>query len=181
MTTKEELVLQIKSAFENVTLENGIGVWEAQGIDDYADVKTILELKSKDERANWQNISYQDLITCASSLSFFDEKGMRFCLPQFLLFDLEAKEIFLNQNNDSPDVLFTLGYNLQEEYQKNRFSLFDKKQIQATISFIEYKRIEYIALKKQFAKEDEVNNIYANYEYLELNRTLHEWEQKLKE
>jgi hypothetical protein len=181
--TKEELVQQIKSAFEHVKLEDGIGLWEAQGIDDYADLATITALRNKDERNDWQKIPVQDLIACASSLSFFDGKGMRFCLPQFLLFDLDAKEIYRNQDNYSPDVIFTLGYNLHEEYQKNRFSLFNQPQIQAIIYYLDYKLIEYAAIKKQFVENDEPNadSIYVDYEYLELKRTMQEWEKKMDE
>jgi len=40
MNKKEILINQIKEAFSNVTLENGIGLNEAQGIDDYEDAQT---------------------------------------------------------------------------------------------------------------------------------------------
>ena len=86
--TKEKLKTKIRTAFKAVELEDGIGLWEAQGVDDYADKKTILKLREKDERKNWNNISYKELAICESSLSFFDAKGMRFYLPQFLIFDI---------------------------------------------------------------------------------------------
>ncbi len=43
--TTEELIKEIKTAFENVTLQDGIGLWEAQGLDSYADNATLLKLK----------------------------------------------------------------------------------------------------------------------------------------
>ena len=46
--TKEELIIEIRTAFNNVKLEDGVGLWEGQGIDDYADSKTMAELKRKD-------------------------------------------------------------------------------------------------------------------------------------
>ena len=33
--TKQELINNIKSSFQFVKLEDGIGLWEAQGIDDF--------------------------------------------------------------------------------------------------------------------------------------------------
>jgi hypothetical protein len=180
--TKKALLQNIQTAFENVKLEDGVGIWEGQGIDDYADTQKMAELKAKDERAHWQNIPYQDLITCSSSLSFFDAKGMRFCLPQFLFFDLLADEIFDGTTNHSPDVLFTLGYKLDEPYQKSRFDIFDKPQIQAIIHFLEYKMAESTVLFEKYSANTDADKkgMYANDEYIELQRTLKAWQEKLK-
>jgi hypothetical protein len=178
---KKELLQNILTAFENVKLEDGVGIWEGQGIDDYADTKTMAELRAKDEREHWQNIPYQDLVTCSSSLSFFDAKGMRFCLPQLLVFDLLADEIFDGTANHSPDVVFTLGHKLDEPYQKSRFELFDKPQIQAIIHFLEYKIAEITVLYKKYsANTDSDNNNYFSHEYAELHRTLKAWQEKFK-
>lgn len=70
--TKEQLITKIRTAFKDVELEDGIGLWEAQGVDDYADRKTILELREKDERKDWNNIRYKELAICESSISFLD-------------------------------------------------------------------------------------------------------------
>ena len=178
--TKQELITEITTAFEKVKLEDGIGIWEAQGIDDYADLETIAELRKKDERHNWNNIPYKDLADCSSSLSFFDAKGMRFSLPKLLVFDILADEIYEEEANYSPDVVFTLGYNLDEIYQKNRFSLFDKQQIQAIIHFLEYKLEEIIEKYKMYSEDYAANpdSVYSSYGYLETKRTLEEWRNK---
>ncbi len=179
--TKDELITEIRTAFKNVKLEDGIGLWEGQGIDDYADGETILKLRKKDERNNWDNIPYEDLVDCQSSLSFFDAKGMRFCLPKFLIFDILTDEIFKEKGLVAPDVLFTLTYKLNEEYQKKRFSLLDNKQIEVVINFLEYNLTE-IVLKHQ---ENSINNsskidtVFSENKYIELERTINEWRQKL--
>jgi hypothetical protein len=180
--TKKELVTNINNAFKHVTLADGIGLWEAQGIDDYADSQTITALRKKDERVHWANIPFSDLVTCASSLSFFDAKGMRFCLPQFLLFDILADEIFENKNNDSPDVLFTLGYQLNEPYQESRFSLFNMQQVQVVIDFLDYKLEEMNVRKIKNSILDDGNKIrvFSADEYLEMNKTIDVWKKKLK-
>jgi hypothetical protein len=181
--TKKTLLQHIQTAFENVKLEDGVGIWEGQGIDDYADTKKMAELRAKDEREHWQNIPYQDLVTCSSSLSFFDAKGMKFCLPQLLVFDLLADGIFDGTTNHSPDVVFTLGHKLEEPYQKSRFDLFDKPQIQVIIYFLEYKIAEMMVLHQKYSvnTDTDKNNSYPNAEYMELHRTLKAWQRKLNE
>jgi ribosomal protein S18 acetylase RimI-like enzyme len=177
--TKQDLIKIIKKAFQSVKLEDGIGLWEAQGIDDYADSKTLEELRKKDERVNWENIPFKDLVDCQSSLSFFDAKGMRFCLPQFLIFDLLADEIYEEQGINAPDILFTLSHKLNEDYQKGRFSLFDKKQIDSIIYFLDYK-LDEISLTSISSNN---NDNKSGREYLDIERNaiqqaLTIWKQK---
>ena len=57
-------------------------------------------------------------------------------------------------------MLLILGYNLEEEYQKNRFSLFDHQQIQCIVDYLEYK-------------------LEQNYTDTEHKRTIQKWKQKL--
>ena len=166
---KEELIQEIRTAFKDVKLEDGVGLWEAQGIDDSADQKTILDLRRKDERKDWEHIPYKDIELCESSLSFFDAKGMRFCLPKFLIFDLLEEQLNKEQDISSPDVIFTLGYKLNEEYQLNRFSLLNNQQILSIIHYLEYK-----------LQEIRLDAVDSANEYIELSKTLNVWKQKLK-
>ncbi len=137
--TKEDLVTQIQLAFAEVKLEDGIGLWQAQGIDDYASEEEILALREKDEKDNWDNISYEDCNACESSLSFFDAKGMRFHLPKFLIFDMLEEEITKENAIYVQDVLFTLCYEPDSEYQLTRFSLLNTEQLKIVIHFLNYK------------------------------------------
>lgn len=114
-------------------------MWEAEGLDNYANEETLKQLSAKDERLNWENLSYQDLTQCESALAFFDAKGMRFCLPKFLIFDLLETEILKEQNLSSPEVVFTLTHDLHSEYQLSRFSLFNNNQIECIIEFLNHK------------------------------------------
>ena len=164
--TKEELITEIQTSFRDVKLDDGIGLWEGQGLDDYANETEILKLRLKDERNNWDSISYEDLAYAQSSLSFFDAKGMRFCLPKFLIFDILEDEIFEERGINSPDVIFTIGHNLNEEYQKNRFSLFDNRQIETIIYYLKYKIDKIISTREEYL---------TDYDYNELTRTLNEW------
>lgn len=86
----EALKAEIRLAFAGVTLGDGIGLLEAQGIDDYADDETCAGYRRQDEKENWQNIPPVALNRCNSSLSFFDAAGMRFHLPAYLIADLDG-------------------------------------------------------------------------------------------
>lgn len=167
--TKEKLIAEIRTSFENVRLDDGIGLWEGQGLDDYAGENEILKLRIKDERNNWDNIPYEDLAYGQSSLSFFDAKGMRFCLPKFLIFDILEDEIFKEKGINSPDVIFTMGNKLNDEYQKRRFSLFDSRQIETIIHYLEYKIEKAISTNKEYM---------TDYNYIELIRTINEWKKE---
>lgn len=81
----------IHQAFSEVNLGDGIGLWQAQGIDDYKSEAECLALRDRDEKLDWSKIPTQDLNHCYSSLSFFDAKGMRFHLPAFLIADLRGE------------------------------------------------------------------------------------------
>ncbi len=80
----------IRTAFKDVKLGNGVGLWQAQGIDDHDDEATCAAYREKDEKDDWQRIASDDLNACYSSLSFFDPEGMRFHLPAYLIADLEG-------------------------------------------------------------------------------------------
>ncbi len=128
MNKKEILISQIKEAFHNVTLENGIGLREAEGIDDYADAKTRKELRAMDEKRNWGNISSSTLNEYNSSLSYFDSKGMRFHLPSFMIAELKGEYL------DS--VVFHLVNN--SDSSKARFSALSNSQREVIKQFLEY-------------------------------------------
>jgi len=86
-----EVEKAIRLAFKEVTLGDGVGLWQAQAIDDYETKSIQLEAREKDEKGNWENLSLENLSRCESSLSFFDDDGMRFHLPAFILAELHEE------------------------------------------------------------------------------------------
>jgi hypothetical protein len=102
MTNEEERILNlVRTAFRNVVLGDGVGLWQGQGLDDYADSRTLESYRAQDEKSDWSAISVEQLDRCYSSLSFFDAEGMRFHLPSYLSADLQGEL-------RTADVLFTL-------------------------------------------------------------------------
>lgn len=102
MSEREQRVLNlIRAAFARVVLGEGVGLRQGQGIDDYADERTLASYRARDEKHDWSAIPVADLDRCYSSLSFFDADGMRFHLPAYLVADLE-------NTLQTADVLFDL-------------------------------------------------------------------------
>lgn len=86
----EAVIAAIEAAFAGVTLGGGVGLQQAQGIDDYADAATCAYFREGDEKDDWRRIPASELNHCNSSLSFFDAEGMRFHLPAYLVAELRG-------------------------------------------------------------------------------------------
>ena len=84
----------IEAAFAGATLGHGVGLQEAQGLDDYAAPATLAAYRANDEKDDWRRIPTEALNHCNSSLSFFDAEGMRFHLPAYLIADLRGEYDF---------------------------------------------------------------------------------------
>ncbi len=124
---REQLIQVIKTAFGNVMLGHGVGLFEAQGIDDYESKEACQKLRSKDETRQWENISIEHLNQCYSSLSFFDAEGMRFHLPAFMLLELE-------EGSDYVNILF----HLTSRTTTTQFSFLNNSQKKAVRFFLQH-------------------------------------------
>lgn len=54
----------VREAFRGVTLGNGVGLHQGQGIDDYADESTLASLRARDEKVDWSAIPVAELDRC---------------------------------------------------------------------------------------------------------------------
>jgi hypothetical protein len=126
--TKEELLNQIEAAFQGVKLEDGIGLSEANAIDDYEDAAFRKKCRSNDEKNDWKIIHSNHLNSNYCSLSYFDAKGMRFHIPAFMIADLKGEYEF--------GIVFTLT-NISD-YSKSQFSLLTIEQRFAIKSYLIY-------------------------------------------
>jgi hypothetical protein len=122
----EALITETHKAFADVTLGSGIGLLEANGLDDYATEQKLAEYRASDEKQDWRSIPIERLNKCSSSLSFFDAEGMRFHLPAFLIADLR----------DIYD--FDLIYNLtQSTLIESQCALLSKEQREVVRKYLE--------------------------------------------
>ena len=127
MTEDEQRIAElIRNAFDGITLGDGVGLSQTDGIDDYATATVLSELREKDEKNNWDAIPSTDLDRHAG-LSFFDAEGMRFHLPAFLIADLEGS-LF------SATVVFHLTYIGNDV--PTRFELLSEAQRNAVRQFL---------------------------------------------
>lgn len=122
----QQLCEVIRQAFAGVTLGCGIGLQQAQGLDDYADASACAALRATDEKADWQRIPVNELNRCYSSLSFFDAEGMRFHLPAYLIADL--------QGTYHQGMAFCLSY--LNDYTLAQFALLSATQRTAVSAFL---------------------------------------------
>lgn len=128
MTADERRVADlVREAFEGVTLGDGVGLLQGQGLDDYARAETLAEYRSRDEKDDWSRIPVSKLNDCHTSLAFFDAQGMRFHLPAYLMAELEGS---LTQ-----DVLFYLTY-VHDENAISRFAALNDAQRSAVREFL---------------------------------------------
>ncbi len=138
MPSRQKLISnQIAEAFSGVVLGNGIGLYEAQALDDYKTNEVVKKYRKKDEKEHWKLLHPEELQKCHSSLSFFDADGMRFHLPAFIIASLE---------NEVDDPLFHLtGFSTDltqhhrtkfYDYQMSRFTTLKDLQIKAIISYL---------------------------------------------
>ncbi len=84
---------RIEDAFAGVTLGDGIGLMEGEGLDDYANAEVLTRLHDQDERTDWHSLTSDDLDSYQSSISFTDGEGMRFHLPAWILAELRDEGI----------------------------------------------------------------------------------------
>ncbi|MEM9537555.1 MAG: DUF6714 family protein [Cyanobacteria bacterium P01_A01_bin.3] len=123
----ETLRIAIATAFQGVTLGDGIGLWEAQAIDDYETDLVRAEQRCGDEKSDWQVLSRDCLRRCYSSLCFFDADGMRFHLPAFLLAEVDGE-------------FDQLVFHLTEldDYKREKLMSLNEKQKSAVAIFLEW-------------------------------------------
>ncbi len=124
---KKRVLRLIRAAFSGVTLGDGVGLRQAKGLDDYADEKTLADLRSHDEKHDWSAIYVRDLDRYYSSLSFFDPEGMRFHLPAYLVADLKG-------TLQTADVLFHMTD--PTDYSKSQFENLSDVQRDAVRQFL---------------------------------------------
>lgn len=87
-------VQQVHNAFDDVQLGDGVGIYEANGRDDYAGDTELARLRELDERNDWRKLDTDLLNEYYSTPSFFDARGFVFHLPAFLLAELDDKHGF---------------------------------------------------------------------------------------
>jgi hypothetical protein len=131
--TKEIAIDQIRTAFREIRLGKGIGLFEAQAIDGGMDEVTQKAYRAQDETEDWEAIPIEKLDRYYASLSFFDAEGMRFHLPAYLIANLlgsltTATPYFYITHLETNDYL--------SDYSRSKLALFSKEQRAAVRDYL---------------------------------------------
>lgn len=125
--TKNEIKNIVRSAFNGVKLGNGIGLREADAIDDYASKEVREQKRQEDEKNDWSKITVDDLNQFHCSLAFFDADGMRFHMPAFMVAEIDS-------HLELPSSLFYLTD--LSDYRKAQFQSLTQAQRAAVRQFL---------------------------------------------
>ena len=127
---KQRVIAVIREAFAGVTLGDGIGLNEAEGLDNYASKIERESLRAKDEKFDWSAIPSVELNRCFSSLSYFDAEGMCFHLPAYMIAQLQDQHLAV-------DVYDHLTYTFEGlERLKSKFATVSVAQREAISQFL---------------------------------------------
>jgi len=124
--SREALIERIETAFAGVLLDDGVGLKEGQGLDDYEDEWVCRKYREEDEKVDWRRIPVAKLDQCHSSLSFFDPKGMRFHLPAYIVAHLKGVALM--------DPVFHLIH--LDDYALSKLTLFSAEQKSAVEAYL---------------------------------------------
>ncbi len=124
---KQDLINNITNAFSGVELGDGVGLLQAQAMDDWEPEDVQEKSRQNDEKKDWQSIKYEALDECRSSLSFFDEDGMRFHIPAYIIGSIL---------DEVDDPIFHLTQ--LDDFGASRFSSLNQKQKESIIMYLHW-------------------------------------------
>jgi hypothetical protein len=109
----DELIVEITAAFDGVAREDGTTLHEAIAIDDWKSPEEQQAARHLDTEQRWQDVPEEDILACASALSFLNAKGFRYYLPAFIVCGLKGWETL------TIGILDSCEYHLLHESQKS--------------------------------------------------------------
>jgi len=131
---KEKLIKEIETAFKNVKLDNGIGIFEAEELDACSSDKKIEKARKKDRSwwKDWHHIEDKHLAYYSSPMCFMDSQGIKWALPAYMIYAL-------NHYEDGAFSVDTTIYTIERGAlgydKKNTYTLEQKKVI---AKFLQY-------------------------------------------
>ncbi len=144
----ENISKEIVDAFDGVQLEDGIGLSQANAMDDYEPKEILMRLRENDEKFDWRKIQSDRLNANCWSLPYFDAKGMRFHLPAFMISDLREEYRF--------DLVSSVV--VSNCFMQEKMKLLSNKQKNAVISYLSFlmKHQDHIFERERIKKSIEI-------------------------
>lgn len=134
---REHVIAQIEQAFAGVRLNEGIGIFEAMAMDDYA-LETKMDFARQRDRKwqCWTEIPSKFIRRSAPALDYVDSDGLKFLLPAFMRYTVKYHDA-----DDANDELGSAVWALQSgeaHYNAAFDDLFNERQHQAIALFLRF-------------------------------------------
>lgn len=133
---RQAVIEQIRTAFREVRIEDGVTLHEAEAIDDYGTYGSAEERKAarlKDPESRWQDVP-DEKIEKMQVFPFLDVKGTRFYIPAYMIWTLKNFE-----RSTSVSVDATLHVFRRPGHESEIFSvLFNEEQSRAILRFLKF-------------------------------------------
>lgn len=152
---REHLITLIEKAFENVSLNDGIGIFEAEAIDNYASEEVQKSEKAKDIRDDWTTIPDEVIDQYYSVLCFMDDDGLRFAMPAYMRFAVKYYDTSASASIDA--IIYTLANN-------RRWDFLTNKQKQVAADFLEFMILEADNYVDSWQASQAYENTWSQYQ-----------------
>ena len=145
------LVAAIEDAFARVKLEDGVGVFEAEAIDDYASEEQRAKASENDIRDDWRKIPDEVVSAHYSAMAFMDQKGLRYAIPAYMRFAIKYCKASDSASIDH--IIYALAV-------EQDWDFLDEKQKQAIADFLNYMVLE---VGEDYVDSYQASLAYENY------------------
>ena len=128
MIDQAQLIQEIETAFKDVELKDGIGIYEADEIDMGSSPKIIQKGNNKDRMwwKSWKDIEDKYVASYSSVMDFMDSQGIKWALPAYMIYSIKHYK----EGSFSVDTtLYTLERGALGHDKQDLFTLEQKKTI----------------------------------------------------
>lgn len=134
--TEAELIYQIESAFDDVTLGEGTSLNMAVFYDSYCSASEFEERAKKDERQNWKWIHDTTLERFKSTFCFTDLLGYRFYLPAYMRWTI--KNHGKSDNIISDFTIYAIDPRNPQFKETQFIDWFTRSQLEVILAFLDF-------------------------------------------
>ena len=158
-----DVIRDVEIAFENVVLEDGIGILEAEAIHASDSDDNRENARKIDFRERWQEIPDEVIGNHAFALCYMDPKGLRFNLPAYMRFALLHYD---DSNSDSIDwVIYAVS---KEQHDiDHEWAIFSEPQKTAIAKFLRYMVVEAREWVDSQQASYTYDRLWKKYDHLE--------------
>ena len=137
LDAKEKLIAEIRIAFKDILLDDGISLHEARAIDANASAQQREYARKLDTDTRWESVLDEWIAKFYDVFPFFDLKGFRYYLPAYMVWSIRHFEESVSPSSDS--IIYNLGPSLVAPARNQQiFASFDLAQCRAIYAFLKF-------------------------------------------